>query len=151
MSNVPGESLVLSAFPAVDRICTCEWQHARTMAVRACDEFLPICATPLNSHSRRHLHKGRAGGRTVSGVTRRGWGSGEALPKEREAETHTLRSVATPQNGPREGHALNLLRASRKALLGLDCDRAHLEMKAKYPPIIYDKIRGFERARTIPF
>ena len=49
----------------------------------------------------------------ASGVTRRGWGPGEAMPKEREAETDPLRSVATPQNGPREGHALNLLKASQ--------------------------------------
>ena len=67
----------------------------------------------------------------VSGVMRRGWGSGEAFPKEREAETHPLRSVATPQNGPREDHAFKLLRLLKR--LFRDAMRPLLNPKNTHP------------------
>ena len=69
----------------------------------------------------------------------RGWGSGEAFPKEREAETHPLRRVATPQNGPREDHCLQALASSRKA--PGDAMRPLLNPKNTHP-LKRSRIRG---------
>ena len=75
----------------------------------------------------------------VSGVMRRGWGSGEAFPKEREAETHPLRSVATPQNGPREDHAFKL----EKAFLSATFEAIEaLAVIRNTPPLKRSRIRG---------
>ena len=92
------------------------WRHPRA----------PVCLEPCATPTKVSKDEGRAGGCMVSGVVRRGWGSGEAFPKERERRRTPC--GAWPRHRmaleSREDHAFKLRKPSRKALLRRDATLA---------------------------